>query len=200
MIKKLFFLLTVVFALSSFHAPNRYQPGDEAIDFNLKNIDNKQITLADYKNAKGFIVVFTCNHCPYSVKYEDRIIALDKKYKAKGYPVIAINPNDALQYPEDDFAGMKQRAKKKKFTFPYLHDESQQIARTYGATKTPDVFLLQKENGKLIVKYTGAVDNDTDGEAVTEKYVEMAVDALLSGNEISITTSKSVGCTIKWKK
>ncbi len=178
-----------------------YSPGDEAIGFNLKNIDGKMVSLKDYKDAKGFIVIFTCNHCPYAVAYEDRIIALDKNYKKKGYPVIAINPNDAEAYPSDSFENMIKRADEKGFTFPYLYDETQEIAKAYGATRTPHVFLLEKEAGKLIVKYVGAIDdNYQDSAAVNEKYVEAAIENLIAGDEVGITQAKAIGCTIKWKK
>lgn len=202
--KKLFFLAAAaIAALASFtqvDAPG-YKVGDKAIDFKLKNIDDKQVSLADYKEAKGFIVVFTCNHCPYAVKYEDRINGLDKKYAALGYPVIAINPNDASQYPDDDFASMQKRAQEKSFSFPYLVDESQEIAKTYGATKTPHVYVLKKEKKDLIVKYIGAIDDNTDNaDAVKEKYVEQAVDALLAGKNVKTSSTKAIGCGIKWKK
>ncbi len=178
-----------------------YKPGDKAIDFNLKNIDGKMVSLKDYKSAKGFIVIFTCNHCPYAKAYEDRIIELDKKYKAKGYPVIAINPNDPEAYPADSFDKMKERASEKGFTFPYLLDESQDIAKTYGALKTPHVYVLEKKGKELTVKYTGAIDdNYQDESAVQEKYVENAVNNLLNNKDIAVTTTKAIGCGIKWKK
>src|ERR1700691_5632997 len=115
------------------------------------------VSLSDFKTAKGFIVVFTCNHCPFAKAYEDRIIALDTKYKAKGYPVIAINPNDPTAVAEDNFETMQQRAKAKNYAFPYLVDETQNIAKTYGATRTPHVFVLQKSGTDYIVKYEGAI-------------------------------------------
>lgn len=178
-----------------------YKAGDKAIDFRLKNVDDKEVSLANLKSAKGFIVVFTCNHCPYSVAYEDRILALDKKYASLGYPVVAINPNDAAAYPDDSFANMKVRAKEKNFSFPYLHDESQQIAKTYGATRTPHVYVLKKEGKDLVVKYVGAIDdNSQDASAVKEKYAEKAIDGLLKGEEVNPNFTKAIGCTIKWKK
>ena len=137
-----------------------YHLGDAVSDFSLKNINGKNVSLADYSESKGFIITFTCNHCPYAVAYEDRIIALDKTYAAKGYPVIAINPNDAVQYPDDDFKSMQTRAKDKQFTFPYLHDESQAVAKKFGALKTPHMYVVQKEGGKLIIKYIGAIDDN----------------------------------------
>jgi thiol-disulfide isomerase/thioredoxin len=157
--------------------------------------------LADYKSAKGFIVVFTCNHCPYAIAYEDRIEELDKKYASKGYPVIAINPNDAVSYPDDSFENMKVRAKQKGFTFPYLYDETQATAKIYGAQRTPHVYLLQKSGSDLIVKYVGAIDdNSQDAKAVKVKYLENAVDELLSGKDVSAKETKAIGCSIKWKK
>ena len=199
--KKMIFLMSAFIALTSFLPESGYKPGDKAIDFKLKNIDGKMVSLDDFPDAKGFIVVFTCNHCPFSKKYEHRIIALDNKYKAKGYPVIAINPNDGQNYPEDNYANMQQRAKEKGFTFPYLQDESQQIAATYGAAHTPHVFVLQKQNKEYVVKYIGAIDDNSDDEtAVKEKYVENAVDNLLAGRNPKPDFTKAIGCTIKWKK
>lgn len=177
-----------------------YNIGDEATDFALKGIDDKFYSLKDFTNSKGFIVVFTCNHCPYAKAYEERIIALDKKYKELGYPVIAINPNDPIAQPEDSFDLMKQRAKEKGFTFPYLFDEGQKIYPQYGATKTPHVFILQKENDKNIVKYIGAIDNNHENaNDVTEKYVESAVDALLASKDVITKETKAIGCAIKVK-
>lgn len=178
-----------------------YKIGDEATDFSLTGTDDKQHSLSDYSDAKGFIVIFTCNHCPYAKAYEDRIVALDKKYKKLGYPVIAINPNDASVQPEDSFDLMKVRAQEKGFTFPYLVDKDQKIFPQYGATKTPHVFVLQKENGKNIVKYIGAIDNNhEDANDVSEKYVEAAVDALLKNEPIKQTETVAIGCTIKVKE
>ena len=178
-----------------------YAVNDEATDFSLKGTDDKMYSLAQFKDAKGFIVIFTCNHCPYAKAYEDRIIALDTKYKSLGYPVIAINPNDPAAQPEDSFDLMKQRAKEKGFTFPYLFDEGQKIYPQYGATKTPHVFILQKENGKNIVKYIGAIDdNHENANDVSEKYVENAIDALLANKEITTKETKAIGCSIKVKE
>lgn len=200
--KKVVFLAMIAFVMAaSFKPEGGYKVGDEAADFKLKNVNNKEVSLADYKDAKGFIVVFTCNHCPFSIKYEDRIIALDKKYRQLGYPVIAINPNDAAQYPEDNFDNMRKRAREKQFSFPYLHDEAQTIAATYGATRTPHVFVLKKEAKGNVVKYIGAIDdNSDDANAVKEKYVESAVDALVAGKEVPTNFTKAIGCSIKWKK
>ncbi|MFC7772290.1 thioredoxin family protein [Flavobacterium sp. GCM10027622] len=194
--------LTILFAGLSAFTLNKlntgYQVGDKATDFSLKNINDKNVSLKDFEDAKGFIVVFTCNHCPFAVAYEDRIIALDKKYKALGYPVIAINPNNPAVQPKDSFELMKERAKEKGFTFPYLFDEGQKIYPQYGATKTPHVYLLQKTNEGNVVKYIGAIDdNYNDAAAVKVKYVENAVNSLLEGKEIEVKTTKAIGCSIK---
>ncbi|WP_296317328.1 thioredoxin family protein [Winogradskyella sp. UBA3174] len=177
-----------------------YTIGDIATDFSLENIDGNKVSLSDYKDARGFIVIFTCNTCPYSVAYEDRIVALDKKYASKGYPVIAIMPNDTDVKPGDNMAAMKARAKAKGFTFPYVMDEGQDIYPQYGATKTPHVYVLQKTKKGNEVKYIGAIDdNYKDVSAVTESYTEDAVDALLKGKEIKNTKTRAIGCSIKVK-
>jgi peroxiredoxin len=181
--------------------PGGYSVGDKARDFKLKNIDGKMVSLGDYKTAKGFIVVFTCNHCPFAQAYEDRIIALHKKYEPKGYPVIAINPNDKERSPEDSFEKMKERAKEHSYPFPYLYDESQEIAKTYGAMRTPHIYLLKKDGAQNKVEYIGAIDdNSEEPNEVTEKYVENAVNALLAGKSVEKTSTKAIGCTIKWRK
>ncbi len=177
-----------------------YKVGDVATDFRLKNVDNKMVSLADFKDAKGFIVIFTCNHCPYAKAYEDRIIALNKKFEPKGYPVIAIQPNDPEKIPEDSFENMQIRARKKGYTFPYLMDEGQKITLQYGAQRTPHVFVLKKENQGLVVKYIGAIDNNyADASKVTEKYVDNAVEALIAGTTPNPDFTKAIGCRITSK-
>jgi peroxiredoxin len=177
---------------------NGYKVGDIATDFSLENIDGKMVSLADYKDAKGFIVIFTCNTCPYAVAYEDRVEALNKKYASKGYPVIAIMPNNTDVKPGDSMENMKARAKAKGFTFPYLMDKGQKIYPQYGAAKTPHVYVLKKTTKGNKVKYIGAIDdNYEDAKAVNETYVEDAVDALLDNKEIKTTETRAIGCTIK---
>ena len=196
--KRIGFFALLMGVLMSFTNPTGYKVGDKATDFKLKSVDNKMYSMADYKDAKGFIVVFTCNHCPFAVKYEDRIIDLAKKYKSKGYVLLAINPNDPAAQPEDSFELMQKRAKEKKFTFPYLFDEGQKIYPQYGATKTPHVFLLDKN---LVVKYIGAIDDNVeDASQVKEKYLENAIAALEKGQEPTPNTTKAIGCSIKVKK
>jgi peroxiredoxin len=198
---KIFGAVMLVAFLTAFgvtNAPTGYKVGDIATDFSLKNVDNKKVSLKGIKEAKGYIVVFTCNHCPYAVAYEDRIIALDKKYKKLGYPVVAINPNNPEKQKDDSFAKMQERAKEKNFSFPYLLDEGQKIYPQYGATKTPHVYVLQKTAKGNVVKYIGAIDdNYEDAAAVKTKYVENAVDAILKGKEVSVKETKAIGCSIK---
>lgn len=169
--------------------------GDKAEDFSLKGVDGEMHSLADFEDAKGFVVIFTCNHCPYSVMYEDRIIELHNEYAAKGYPVVAINPNDPKIVPGDDFDGMVKRAEEKSFPFHYLQDEGQKVYPKYGAKKTPHVFLLDKD---LVVQYIGAIDNNArSASAVTEKYLENAIMALEKGEKPSPDFTKAIGCSVK---
>lgn len=177
-----------------------YQVGSKVADFKLKNTDGKMVALSDYKDAKGVIVIFDCNTCPYSQKYNGRIIALNEKYASKGFPVVAIQPNDPEVSPGDSFDEMVKLAKKKSYKFPYLFDETQSVATAFGATNTPHVFILKRDGKDFTVKYIGAIDDSAkDADAVTKRYVEDAVDALLSGKEVVSAKTKAVGCTIKWK-
>ncbi len=175
-----------------------YDIGDVATDFKLKNVDGSTVSLSDYEDAKGYIVIFSCNTCPYVVAYEDRMNALDKKYKAKGFPVIAINPNNPELSPGDSFEKMQERARKKGFTFPYVFDAKQEIFPQYGATRTPHVYLLEKTAEGNVVRYIGAIDdNYKEASAVKEKFLENAVDALLNNKEVPVAKTKAIGCTIK---
>jgi len=175
--------------------------GDTAPGFILTNVDDTQVSLSDYADEKGAVIVFTCNHCPYSVAYEDRLNELDAKYKALGFPLISINPNDPELYEEDSFAAMKVRAEEKDFTFPYLMDEGQKIYPQYGATKTPHIYLLSNNEGTFTVEYVGAIDDSArDASGVEETYLADAIDALLAGKEIAVTETKAIGCSIKVKK
>lgn len=193
-----FLVVATLFAFTTGTDSGGYDIGDIATDFSLENIDGKMVSLADFKEAKGFIVIFTCNTCPYAVAYEDRIEALNKKYASKGYPVIAIMPNNTDVKPGDNMEAMKARAKAKGFTFPYLMDKGQKIYPQYGATKTPHVYVLQKTKKGNEVKYIGAIDdNYQDANAVNQKYVENAVDALLNGKEVPETKTRAIGCSIK---
>jgi len=192
-------LLFMIISLPVVYAEG-YKVGDKASDFKLQNIDGRYVSLSDYKDARGFIVVFTCNGCPYAKAYQDRIIELDKKYKSMGYPVIAINPNDTELKPEDNLAGMKERAREKGYTFPYLKDASYEVFKEYGATRTPHVYVLKKNNDDMVVSYIGAIDdNYQDASAVKEPYLSNAIDALLADRVPEHTFTKAIGCTIKQK-
>lgn len=178
-----------------------YSIGSTVENFSLKSVDDKEISLNDYTDKKGVIVIFTCNHCPYAKKYEQRIMMLDNMYKEKGFPVVAINPNDPEVQPEDSFEAMKEIAKEKGYTFPYLLDEGQKVYPKFGATKTPHVFVLQNEKGKFVVKYIGTIDNNYENpDEVSERYVEDAVNAIIDGKPIKNEKTVAIGCTIKVKK
>lgn len=193
-------VLAVTFLFTAANDKNGYKVGDEATDFELKNIDGKMVSLAGMEDAKGYIVTFTCNHCPYAKLYEDRLIALHNEFAEKGYPVVAINPN-VLTQEDDSFEKMIERATEKEFPFVYLSDEDQNITKTYGATKTPHVYVLSKNNGKLKVEYIGAIDdNAKSAEEASETYVADAINDLLAGKKVSKKEAKAVGCSIKWKK
>lgn len=191
------FFFSIILTITAFTLKAQYAVGDIAENFSLKNIDGKTVSLSDFKNAKGYVVIFTCNHCPFSQLYEERIKDLDKNYKTKGFPVIAINPNDATKVPEDSFDEMVKIAKKYKYTFPYLHDETQQTAKTFGATRTPHVFVLDKD---FRIQYIGAIDDDSEGNNKNKtRYVENAINELLNGKQPQTKETKAIGCTIKWK-
>lgn len=196
-----FFLSLFLFLNAPTDARQGYKPGDTVQGFTLKNIDGKMVSLSNYPDKKGFVVIFTCNHCPFSVAYEDRIIALDLAFKDKGFPVIAINPNDPAVAPDDSFEKMIERAAEKKFTFPYLFDQTQEVAKRFGAMKTPHVFILVKEGSAMVLKYVGAIDDNTnEPDKVTRKYVEEALNKIIDGKEVEMPLTKAIGCSIKWKK
>lgn len=181
-------------------ASGGYQVGDAVSNFRLKNVDGRMISLSDYASQKGVIVVFTCIHCPFSRAYEDRIGALDRKFAGQGYPVVAINPSDPVAYEDDTFENMQERASSKGYTYPYLVDASQAVAQEFGATRTPHIFVLKNTGGKFVVQYIGTVDdNPQDPSGVTKRYVEDAVTNLVAGKPVVITTTKAIGCAIKWK-
>ncbi|ALJ05660.1 hypothetical protein APS56_11215 [Pseudalgibacter alginicilyticus] len=172
-----------------------YKIGDVATDFELKNIDGNLFSLSDFTEAKGYIVVFTCNGCPFSKMYEDRLIALHNKYAPKGYPVIAINPNISQDNPIESFEAMQTRAEDKFFPFVYLADEGQKISPQYGAVRTPHVFLLDNQRK---VQYIGTIDdNARSSESVKTKYVENAIDALENDLKPEPNFTKAIGCPIK---
>lgn len=186
-------LLTVfgmAFLISGMTIPQELSLGDKASDFSLANINGEMISLDSYENAKGYIVIFTCNNCPYAKGYQQRIAELHNKYVSKGFPVIAINTSDS----KDEII---QRAKEMNYPFDYLYDETQEVTKTYGATNTPHVYVLKKDR---TVVYIGAIDNNyKDANAVDKYYVQDAVEALLANKQVKISSTKAIGCSIKWK-
>jgi peroxiredoxin len=174
------------------------QIGGKAIPFELPGIDGNMHALADYTDKESVVVFFSCNHCPYVRAWEDRMIQIQSDYGRKGVQLIAISSNDAAQYPDDDFPSMKQRAKDKGFNFPYLYDESQQVARAYGAERTPEFFVF---DNKGVLHYHGALDDNYEApEAVEKTYLRDALEAVLSGQSPATGETAPKGCTIKWKK
>jgi peroxiredoxin len=171
-----------------------YQIGDKAEDFQLKNVDGTMQSLSMVENANGYIVVFTSNECPFAKAYEDRLIELHDEMAPKGYPVIAINSNDGAEGGGNSFQDMVTRSQEKGFPFVYLKDEKQEVYPKYGATKTPHVFLLDKD---LIVRYIGAIDDNSNSpEDVEERYVANAIAALEAGKSPDPATTKAIGCPI----
>jgi peroxiredoxin len=170
---------------------------DKWIDFSLPGVDDKTHSLSDYGDKEAIAIVFSCNHCPYVRAWEDRMVQIQRDYMEKGVQLIAINSNDTKKYPEDSFDHMKKRAKDKDFNFPYLRDESQEIASKYGAEHTPEVFLFDRSG---ILRYHGAIDDNYDNpKAVKKHYLRDALEAVLSGKTPPVRRTPPVGCTIKWK-
>lgn len=166
--------------------------------FNLSGTDGNSYSSEGFKNKNILIVIFSCNHCPYVQAYEERMIDLQKEFKDRGVQIVAINSNDDSKYPEDSFDEMKKRAVERKFNFPYLRDETQKIAKAFGASHTPQIFLFNKER-KL--KYEGKIDDNwQEPDRVQNHYLRDAITEVLDEREVSIPETFSIGCTIKWKE
>ena len=177
-----------------------YEIGDKVADFELLSTDENMVSINDYNDQKGLVIIFTCNHCPYSVAYEDRINALNVKFTDMGYPIVAINPNDPKIQPGDSFENMKIRAKEKAFTFPYLFDAKQEVFKKFGAAKTPHVFVLNNSNNEFELVYVGAIDDHEDPDKVKDKFLESAIEALAAGKQPNPSYTKAFGCSIKVAK
>ena len=172
--------------------------GSKIPNFNSIGIDGKTYSLESFKDNKGLIIIFSCNHCPYVQAYEGRIKAIQSEYKDKGITIVAINSNDDVNYPDDSFENMKKRAAEQNFNFIYVRDEDQSVARNFDATHTPEIFLFD-ENRKLV--YSGKIDDNwQEPEKVVNHYLRNALNEMLDENEISVPETYSIGCTIKWKK
>ena len=171
--------------------------GSKLPEFNLPGVDEKNHSPASFSSNKLLVVMFTCNHCPYVQAYEDRLIKLQSDYKNKGVTFVAINSNDEKNYPEDSFESMVKRAKEKGFNFPYLRDKTQEIARIFGAVRTPEIFVFDKER---ILKYHGEIDDNWKEPAeVTKHTLREAIESLLSDKIINEPETHAIGCTVKWE-
>jgi peroxiredoxin len=171
--------------------------GDTALPFELPGVDGKAYSLADISaGKKATVVVFACNHCPYVLAWMDRLIAAAKDYAEQGVAFVGINANDPNKYPVDSFEGMQEFAQDYDLPYPYLHDETQEVATAYGAERTPEVFLFDAD---LKLRYHGAPDDNYDDAGAATPYLRDALDAVLAGQEPSVAETPAVGCTIKWK-
>lgn len=199
--KKLFFCSTIVSIVCLLTMSFSFNTNETVTDFHLKNVDRNFVSLKDFPGAKGFIIVFTCNHCPFAKLYPERLNELNSKYKNLGVPLIAICSTDTITYAEDSFLKMIEKAKNEKFNFPYLCDGEQAVAKNFGAQKTPHAFIIWKEKGEWVIKYDGAIDdNGAEPDKVQQHYVADAVDELLNGKKVSVPETKSIGCQIHFRK
>lgn len=170
---------------------------DPAPDFSLKAVDGKSYSLKEFAGAKALVVIFSCNHCPYVKAYEGRMVAIQKDYLAKGVRFAVINSNDSAKYPDDSFEEMVKRAKEQGFNFPYMSDQTQAVARKYGATHTPHLFVFDAARR---LAYTGKIDDNWENPgAVRSHYLRDALDDILAEKPPRLPQTHAIGCTIKWK-
>jgi glutathione peroxidase-family protein len=199
--RTIFFLLFLGIFLSFAIRAQSYQVGSIIKDFSLMDVSGKTISMSEYKGAKGFIIVFTSNSCPFSKLYEQRLNELNGKYKGLGYYLIAINPNDPSKNPEDSFENMKLKSSEQNMDYRYLFDEEQRVSALFNPQKTPQAFVVNVENHLFKIVYSGAIDDNASNEkAVKTRLLENAIDELVAGNKVSVQTSKPVGCSVKWKR
>jgi peroxiredoxin len=170
--------------------------GDRAPGFELPDTEGTAHRLEDADGGPATVVVFTCNHCPYALAWHDRIVSAARDYSARGVRFFAINPNDAERYPGDSLEAMQERVRKEDWPLPYLRDESQDVARAFGAKTTPDVFIL---DGDLALRYRGAPDADYAEPKHDAKWLREALDQVLAGAAPSPAETEPVGCSVKWK-
>ena len=174
--------------------------GFQAPDFHLPGVDGRHWSLKDFAQQKALLVVFMCNHCPYVIAVQERINGLAHRFAARGLAVVGINPNDPVKYPADSMHAMKERAREQGYVFPYLQDETQEVARAYDAVCTPDLYLFGNEEGSFRLRYHGRIDDNWKEPAkVTRQELSDAIETLLSGREIASEQHASMGCSIKWK-
>jgi peroxiredoxin len=170
--------------------------GTEAPQFDLPGVDGQNHSLDSYADGEALVLVQSCNHCPYVQAWENRLSAIARDYADRGVRVVAVNSNDADNYPEESFEEMGKRATAQGFAFDYVYDEPQAVARELGAERTPEVFVYDRDR-KLV--YHGAIDDNRDEGGVTQQYLRDALDAVLSGQEPAVSETPAVGCTVKWK-
>ena len=170
--------------------------GTEAPPFELLGVDGADHALDDFRDAKLLALVQYCNHCPYVLAWEDRLMALTRDYAGRDLRIVAVNSNDVARYPEDSFERMQERDRELDFPFDYLFDESQALARALGAEHTPEVFLFDEARR---LRYHGAIDDSRDNKAVARRYLHEAIEALLAGAEPPVAETEAVGCSVKWK-
>lgn len=176
-----------------------YKIGDMVANFKLKNVDDRMISLISFPSAKGIILVFTSNHCPFARAYENRIQALHSEFMPKGYPVVAINPNSSSEYKEDSFERMKEKAIEHNYSFPYLLDEKGTIAQLFGITRIPQVVILEKVGDGYYLRYNGVIDDNTqDATHVGKAYVKENVQLLLNNKPILISETRPAGCAVRF--
>lgn len=169
-------------------------------DFSLRSTDNSFVSLNKFIDAKGFIVVFTCNHCPFAKLYSQRFNDLNAKYKKSGVPFLAINSMDTAIYEEERFELLQEKAKTDQFNFPYLLDADQSVGKNFNAEHTPHAFVIWKENDKWVVKYSGAIDDNGEHPELATSFIGNALDDLLVGKPVAIAETQSFGCRIYYRK
>jgi peroxiredoxin len=169
--------------------------GESAPDFDLLGVDGQRHTLGRYADAELLVIIQSCNHCPYVLAWEDRMIAIQRDYVGRGVRVVALNSNDPARKPEDSYERMVAHAAEKAFPFDYLHDADQSLAHALGAQRTPEVFLFDRDR-RLV--YHGAIDDNRNESAVEQRFLRDALDAELEGRAPALAQSEPVGCTVKW--
>ena len=198
MIKKSFIVCLGVISWALFSS---FDIGIKTInDFSLRNVDGKYISLKDNEKAKGYIVIFTCNHCPFAKLYPSRINKLQETYAPLGVPVIAINSMDSMLYEEECYRFMQQKSKENNFNFPYLQDASQEVAKDFGAVNTPQAFVIWRDGNRWAIRYKGAIDDNGESPELAKNFIAMAVNDLRANKPVSMPTTESFGCKIFYRK
>ncbi len=194
-------LISLSMLLVAFNNRSFLFPKERIIkNFTLKNTDNTKISLDSYKDAKGFVIVFTCNKCPMAKLYSDRLNKISEKYKKQNIYLLAINSMDTLAYAEESFQLMQKKAKKEHFSFPYLQDKKQTVAKQFRATHTPQAFVIWKDlKQHWVIRYEGAIDTNAGEPSKAKPQLTIAVDELLMGKEVSLPKTESFGCKIYYR-